>query len=321
MTLRFDIRCVECAQEYALYEMYQAFGTLAEENDSEAKCNEKGCPHDRMFQALYCPLHIVSYIVGAHPRPWTAENRNLISQQLKTDTLWDVDKSSNFGLFLERHKGPNAPRFFAIDLEGYLVSKPPVVEQAAAVIVEQTLSVVFNINIDNPRLVNDKPESLDAGEFHDNLLSFGKRDYWHYNKNTLSGHLLNPTQAAIVIKNSGITVNDYLLVWHKTFADASALRHVLLQAGFDGILPPDSHIIRLPSLFRYNIDLPEGVLCSLEFLFSALFPNHPLRLSHHDALIDSKKAVLMALMAERLCKGQDTADLQELNPDSSCSTL
>lgn len=272
MTLRFDIRCIECAQEFALYELYKAFGTLADKDDNEAKCSEKGCPHDRMFQALYCPLHVVSYTVGAHPQPWTAENRSLISQQLKADTLWDIDKSSNFSLFLERHKLSNAPRFFAIDLEGYLVSKPPVVEQAAAVGVDQTLPVIFNINIDNPRHVDGNLGSPDAGDFNENLLSFGKRDYWHYNKSALSGQSMNPTQAATVIKNSGITENDYLLVWHKTFADASALKHLLSQAGFDGVLPPNSHIIRLPSLFRYNIDLPEGVLCSLEFLFSAFFP-------------------------------------------------
>ncbi|KAJ4213526.1 hypothetical protein NW759_010946 [Fusarium solani] len=132
---------------------------------------------------------------------------------------------------------------------------------------------------------------------------------------------MNPTQAATVIKNSEITENDYLLVWHKTFADASALKHLLSQAGFDGVLPPNSHIIRLPSLFRYNIDLPEGVLCSLEFLFSAFFPDHPLGLSHHDALIDSKKAALMALLAERLCKGEDTADLQGLNRNGSSPVL
>ncbi|KAH7260537.1 hypothetical protein B0J15DRAFT_582670 [Fusarium solani] len=321
MTLRFDIRCIECAQEFALYELYKAFGTLADKDDNEAKCSEKGCPHDRMFQALYCPLHVVSNTVEAHPQPWTAENRTLISQQLKADTVWDIDKSSNFSLFLERHKLSNAPRFFAIDLEGYLVSKPPVVEQAAAVGVDQTLPVIFNINIDNPQHVDEKLESPDAGDFHENLLSFGKRDYWHYNKSALSGQSMNPTQAATVIKNSGITENDYLLVWHKTFADASALKHLLSQAGFDGVLPPNSHIIRLPSLFRYNIDLPEGVLRSLEFLFSAFFPDHPLGLSHHDALIDSKKAALMALLAERLCKGEDTADLQGLNRNGSSPVL
>lgn len=121
---------------------------------------------------------------------------------------------------------------------------------------------------------------------------------------------VDPTRAVAIIKESGITYDDYILVWHKNQADVSALKHMLSQAGFHRVMPPDDHIIRLPYLFRHNLELPQGVICALEFLLAVFFPTHSLRLSHHDALIDSKRAALMALLTEKRCKGEDTADLQ-----------
>ncbi|KAK1767684.1 hypothetical protein QBC33DRAFT_577937 [Phialemonium atrogriseum] len=232
---------------------------------------------------------------------------------LKNLHFWALDKSSLFELFLNRTRLPNIPRFFALDLEGHLSKDPPVVEQAAAINVdsmkEKDYQFLFNVNINNPQHLNNKTESQETRDFGQTLLGFGKSSYWHYNKDALSGIRVDPTQAATLIKESGITCDDYIIVWHKTRADVTALRHILSEAGFHGVMPPDDHIIRLNYLFRHNVELPKGVKCGLEFLFSTFFPTHPLRLSHHDALIDSKKAALMALLAEKLCKGEGTADL------------
>lgn len=70
-----------------------------------------------------------------------------------------------------------------------------------------------------------------------------------------------------------------VIVWHLGWADISALKHLLSQAGFHGVLPPEEHIIRLPFLFRHKLNLPQGGICALEFLFSGFFPVHPLTLT------------------------------------------
>lgn len=164
-------------------------------------------------------------------------------------------------------------RFFAIDLEGLLSTKPPVVDQVAMVDISSFtaghLETIFNINVSNSGPVAPACQTL--GTFHENLLEFGKRDYWHYNKERLSGIRFNLLQAAEMIKHSGITPRDYVIVWHRTRADVSALRYLLSQAVYCDFLPSDEHIIRLPYLFRHNLNLPGGVACALEFLFSAFF--------------------------------------------------
>lgn len=178
--------------------------------------------------------------------------------------------------------------------------------------------ITFNVNInkytaansnEHPA-VNNEVDFSEGGsqDFGLNLLKFGTRAYWEYNKETLSGERVDLAEAAAIIKDSGITCHDYIVVCPKNYADVLALRYLLLQAGVQGIPPPEDHIIRLLYLFRNNLDLPKGVQCGLEFLFSILFPTHPLRFSHHDALIDSRKLALMTLLAERLCNGDSTAD-------------
>ncbi len=84
------------------------------------------------------------------------------------------------------------------------------------------------------------------------------------------------------------------------------LEHLLLQAGIQGVIPPNNHVIRLPSLFRHNLNLPKGVSCGLESLFKTIFPTYPLRYNHHDALVNSKKTVIMASYAEKLLNSENT---------------
>ncbi|KAI7779528.1 zinc finger protein 76 [Diaporthe eres] len=85
-----------------------------------------------------------------------------------------------------------------------------------------------------------------------------------------------------------------------------AVDHLLYYTGPFHVC--DDHIIRLPYLFRHNLQPPKGITCGLEFLFSIIFSEHPLCSTHHDALVDSRKLVLMALLAESLCNGDRTAD-------------
>lgn len=305
-----DIRCIKCAKEFALNELFRSYGVLADDDDTETICTNQDCSYPRVYRALYCSVHLVSQTLSSHSRVFKPEHQSLVLQRLQGTGVWKLDQSSNFGLFLNRRRLPGAPRFFALDLEGHLSRKPPVVEQAAAVDIDlmhrERNQIMFNVNIDNPPVANDEKHSqeAEAQDFCLNLLKFGTRDYWQYNKETLSGERVDPIRASTIIKESGITSQDYIVVWHKNHADVIALRHLLSQAGVQGVLPPDDHVIRLPYLFRHNLDLPKGVVCALEFLFSIFFPTHPLRFDHHDALIDSRKAALMALFAEKLCNGE-----------------
>ncbi|RYP68734.1 hypothetical protein DL769_005455 [Monosporascus sp. CRB-8-3] len=228
------------------------------------------------------------------------------------------DQSSSFGLFLNGQPLSNAPRFFALDLEGRLSRKPPVVKQSAAVDIDLTDSeddqIMSNVNIHNPRVVKGEKDSQEA-ETEDldlNLLKFVTSDYWQYNRETLSGERVDAVQAAAITKESGITCHDYIILWHKHRADVCALRLLLSQTCIQGIMPPDDYIIRLPYLFRHSLDFPRSVTSALEFLFSVSFPTDPLLFSHHDASIDSKEAALTTLLAEKLCNGESTAEIMGL---------
>lgn len=84
--------------------------------------------------------------------------------------------------------------------------------------------IMFNINIDNPKATNREELSLEAEtevqDFVQNLCKFGTRDYWQYNQETLSGERVNPLQAATIIRDSGITCHDYIVVWHTGYLTA-----------------------------------------------------------------------------------------------------
>ncbi|KAI0424545.1 hypothetical protein F5Y09DRAFT_347607 [Xylaria sp. FL1042] len=198
----------------------------------------------------------------------------------------------------------------------YNLNQVKKVKQAAAIQIDLTADsngqFIFNINLNNESLgINCKEGVLNAGAeagyFGPILLKYGNHSYWSYNKETLSGDRVNPLQAARIIQNSGITCNDYILVWHKNTADVDGLEHLLSQADFHGVLPPNDHVLRFPYLFRHNLSLPKGVTYKLKNLFKIIFPTHPLRYSHHDALIDSKKTVMMALYAEKLLGSENAA--------------
>jgi hypothetical protein len=93
----------------------------------------------------------------------------------------------------------------------------------------------------------------------------------------LSGVRVSLLEAASIIANSGLTRDDYVIVWHRNTIDLKALRFVLTFAGYSAseILPPDDHIIRLNFLFRHSLDPPIGTHLSLEFLFNFFSPVIP----------------------------------------------
>lgn len=160
---------------------------------------------------------------------------------------------------------------------------------------------MFNLTIDNAD-ARPKRTNLDENStFYGILSQFGTQINWDHNKKRFSGKHVSLLDAAYSITQSGVSPTDYIIVWHKNHADISAIRHLLEKAGFDDIMPPEDHIIRLNYLFRHNLHFPRGTFCGLEFLFSIFFPAHPLRYDHHDALIDSKKAAYMTRLAEQLC--------------------
>lgn len=320
-TMDFDIRCIECAKEYALSVQFRSNGILADDDDHETICGYRDCSNTRLYRSIYCSVHVLSQIVAHTPKS-KEEDRTLVAQRLQEKKRWESDPLSKFQLFLNRSRLPNAPRFFALDLEGTLCAKPPVVVQAAAVDIDamDRDEFMFNVNIKRSPIsatdINELTSVIDdvatledsAQDFGLNLLRFGRRVYWEYDQETLSGIRVDPAEAAEIIKASGIAYHDYIVVWHKNHADVLALRYFLSRAGVERLLPPDDHIIRLPYLFRHNLQPPKGITCGLEFLFSIIFSEHPLCSTHHDALVDSRKLALMALLAESLCNGDRTAD-------------
>lgn len=268
-----------------------------------------GCSEPRFYRAIYCPDNLVTRTTGRHPPSWKREHKLAILAQIGGVETWCIDRHSGFEHFLQREKLPGSPRFFVMDLEGVLSTKPPRMEQAAMVDITSFTGgcpeTVFNVNVDN---VNPSPAYQILGTFRENLLEYGKRDYWHYNKHCLSGVRLTPRLAAEIIKYCGVTPKYFLIVWHRNRLDVSVLRDFLSKAGYYNVLPGKDHIIRLPYLFKHNLDLPDGIPYSLELLFGSFFRENSLRFTHHDALIDSKKAALMTVLAEKLCKGEDTTD-------------
>ncbi|SCV30379.1 uncharacterized protein FFB14_03019 [Fusarium fujikuroi] len=318
LAMDFDIRCIECAKEFALYELFQSYGVLSDDDDTGTVCMHEECSYPRLYRVLYCSVHILSHTVSGSTKAWKPEHQGFVSHQLQSPGNWKIDKSSNFEPFLNRRKLSAESRFFALDIEGYISRNPPVVEQAAAVSIDsvdgEDGKTLFNVNINGPLIGQGGKQYPTAvnQDFATNLLKFGTQDYWQYNKETLSGERVDPMRAVAIIQDSGITSQDYVVVWHKNYADLRALRHLFSQTGIQDILPPDNHVIRLNYLFRHNLNIPKGMMCSLELLFSIVFPMHPLRFTHHDALVDSRKTVLMALFAEKLCKGECTATMRGL---------
>ncbi|KAF5258881.1 hypothetical protein FOXYS1_10527 [Fusarium oxysporum] len=298
--------------------MERSYGVLSDDDDTGTICMHEDCSHPRLYRVLYCSVHILSHTVSGSTKACKPEHQGFVSQQLQTPGNWKIDKSSNFEPFLNRQKLSAKSRFFALDIEGYISRKPSVVEQAAAVSIDsingEDGKILFNVNIKGPSVDQGSKQYPTAAnqDFATNLLKFGTQDYWQYNKETLSGERVDLMRAVAIIQDSGITCQDYVVVWHKNYADVRALRHLFSRTGIQDILPPDDHVIRLNYLFRHNLNIPKGMMCSLELLFSIVFPLHPLRFTHHDALIDSRKTVLMALFAEKLCKGEYTTTIRGL---------
>jgi hypothetical protein len=64
----FDIRCIECAKEYALSVPLQSNGILADDNDHEGTCGGRDCSNTRLYRAIYSSDHVLSQTVAPTPK-------------------------------------------------------------------------------------------------------------------------------------------------------------------------------------------------------------------------------------------------------------
>lgn len=126
--------------------------------------------------------------------------------------------------------------------------------------------------------------------------------------NSRAGTQMTRAEATQVIRQSGIQRTDYVLVLHKAFTDASALRRNMVaeigEQAVDEFIPPDSHVIRLICFFKHN--LGSRADCSLKTLFQGFYPGHPLTHHHHEAEIDIRKLIMMAELGKDYIDGRDT---------------
>ncbi|KAI0421761.1 hypothetical protein F5X98DRAFT_327776 [Xylaria grammica] len=64
----FDIRCIECAKEYMLYEILQSQGILVNSDDEGTICIHDRFSSSRLHCAIICAVHILSHTVNTGPR-------------------------------------------------------------------------------------------------------------------------------------------------------------------------------------------------------------------------------------------------------------
>ncbi|KAF5537319.1 zinc finger protein [Fusarium napiforme] len=109
--------------------------------------------------------------------------------------------------------------------------------------------------------------------------------------NARSGRLqkLDVHEIAARLKQSGISPDTIVLMWHCGRTDLQLLRKFLEDAGYTDILPPDENCIPLIPLFRTNLSykrFPQKFSLALEVLFPVLYPGSGLRGRNHRAIID-----------------------------------
>lgn len=101
---------------------------------------------------------------------------------------------------------------------------------------------------------------------------------------------------------------DYWLEWSACKVDHDCLvrflrSHGMSEAAITSLVPPRQKCLPLWSLMRRylsRIILPES--WSLQSVFMILFPQHPLVLTHHEALIDATKLYLVTKVLVQLFK-------------------
>ena len=119
-------------------------------------------------------------------------------------------------------------------------------------------------------------------------------------------------------RESGITPDTIILVWHKTYLDLSLLREFFEEAGYHNILPLKENCVPMIPLFGQS--LPKGCPLSLEIIFPMIFNGHEFVGRNHRALVDSLQLLLMGELFEELCKPASERDLSFL-PDKIRSWL
>jgi len=126
--------------------------------------------------------------------------------------------------------------------------------------------------------------------------SISKLMAYHSQKLHAIRRVCTPYECGQLIKESGISPQDYILEWslkeNHSF-DLPKLRKMLSDVGFHDLLPPDANCVCLIPHFRLNI--PRAISLSLEFIFPLTHPGHPLIGTNHVSDNDVRMTRLMVL--------------------------
>ncbi|KAJ4123281.1 hypothetical protein NW768_009815 [Fusarium equiseti] len=122
--------------------------------------------------------------------------------------------------------------------------------------------------------------------------------------------LLNVHDVAEMIKNSGITPDTIVLVWHNGTTDLDLLRDFLAtgQRGYERLIPNNANCISLLQFFRENLppivwENKTGVFpVGLEILFPVIYPGSNLVGRNHQAEVDCCQTRLVMKALEWLCQ-------------------
>ncbi|RBA10665.1 hypothetical protein FPRO05_05254 [Fusarium proliferatum] len=147
--------------------------------------------------------------------------------------------------------------------------------------------VVIDTLVEHASCGEHKPRSKIKELRHLQMLN-ERYERWIYAR---SGRLqkLDVHEIAAKLKQSGISPDTIVLMWHKNRADLQLLRKFLEAGGYTDILPPDENCIPLIHLFRTNLPynrFKQRFPLNLEVLFPVLYPGSGLRGRNHRAIID-----------------------------------
>jgi hypothetical protein len=131
-------------------------------------------------------------------------------------------------------------------------------------------------------------------------------------------HLRDVHYVATQIRESGITPDSILFVWHTNYFDLTLLVEWLAENGYHNLLPPRENCIRMVNLYREN--LGEGCSLKLDLVFPMIFEGHALVGQNHRAVSDCQQLRLMVQLFEQLCKPASERDLSLL-PDTNRSWI
>jgi hypothetical protein len=117
---------------------------------------------------------------------------------------------------------------------------------------------------------------------------------------------MNVHEVAGKIRETGISQDTVIIVYHKTLFDLRLLRDFLESGGYFDLLPPETQCIPMVNILRPNLTsrLPDGrpLPLSLEVLFPLMYLRHRLIGLNHQALVDCQQTRLVCMAYDELCR-------------------